>query len=50
MKSIQSLVLVVMSALPLVVGCDASSGTAAKKSYVLVHSAWMGAWCWESRR
>ena len=47
MKSIHSLALVLMVAVPVIGGCDSSSGTAAKKSYVLVHGAWMGAWCWD---
>ena len=47
MKSIDSLALALMVALPVIGGCDSSSGTSAKKSYVLVHGAWMGAWCWD---
>jgi pimeloyl-ACP methyl ester carboxylesterase len=47
MKSIHAMALVLMSAFPLIGGCDSSSGTTAKKSYVLVHGAWMGAWCWD---
>jgi alpha-beta hydrolase superfamily lysophospholipase len=28
-------------------GCDGDPQPASKKSYVLVHGAWMGAWCWD---
>lgn len=41
-------------ALPLLTACESSSDTDtdpepdAKKTYVLVHGAWMGAWAWES--
>jgi pimeloyl-ACP methyl ester carboxylesterase len=47
MKSIHVMALVLMIAFPMIGGCDSDSGTTAKKSYVLVHGAWMGAWCWD---
>ena len=44
-KSIGILSLVAAASLSLV-GCDNEKGAASNKSYVLVHGAWMGAWCW----
>lgn len=38
--------LLAVTTLPTLVGCDGGTTTATQKSYVLVHGAWMGAWCW----
>ena len=45
-NTIGILSILAVTALSTLVGCDSGTTTANQKSYVLVHGAWMGAWCW----
>ncbi len=46
MKSFAGFALVAAVGLAIVSGCNNDSAKGSQKSYVLVHGAWMGAWCW----
>ena len=46
MKSLAGFGLMAAVALAIVSGCNNDSAAGSQKSYVLVHGAWMGAWCW----
>ena len=46
MKSLTLIGFILTTSLSTLVGCGSDSNVAAQKSYILVHGAWMGAWCW----
>jgi pimeloyl-ACP methyl ester carboxylesterase len=46
MKSLTPIAFILTTSLSTLVGCGGNSNVAAQESYVLVHGAWMGAWCW----
>lgn len=48
MKSLKLFALIVMTSALALVGCGGDTSATTAKSYLLVHGAWMGAWCWNA--
>ena len=46
MKTKNTIGILSLLAVSALVGCDSGTTTTSQKSYLLVHGAWMGAWCW----
>jgi pimeloyl-ACP methyl ester carboxylesterase len=46
MKTFKLFAIVITTSLSALAGCGSDGNVAVQRNYLLVHGAWMGAWCW----